>query len=341
MIGKNLKYYRQLAGLSQDKLAGMVGVTKMTISNYENDKRDADSEMLIRLADALSVNASQLLIDHYGSVSITHAEFRSNSGMSNSSRDMVYETVDRYLGRFNKIVSILGNTVLPNVSKIEKIQFTDIETAGRQLREFLSLSSSGPVGNIVDALENRGIIICQMEFSDSHFSGINGTLNERPYIAINKIMPPERQRFTLIHELSHILFVFRDDVNKEKTVDRITGAFFFPKDDVVRELGLSRTNIKGELRPLQREYGISMQCILIRARQAGCINESVYEKHQRWISGLGLRKDEKSGLPAEYSTLFKNLVIRAVSEDMININKASELLDLPNNEIKQLCGLEV
>ena len=145
MIGKNLKYYRQLAGLSQDKLAGMVGVTKMTISNYENDKRDADSEMLIRLADALSVNASQLLIDHYGSVSITHAEFRSNSGMSNSSRDMVYETVDRYLGRFNKIVRILGDTVLPNVSKIEKIQFTDIETAGRQLREFLSLSSSGPV----------------------------------------------------------------------------------------------------------------------------------------------------------------------------------------------------
>ena len=341
MIGKNLKYYRQLAGLSQEKLAGLVGLTKMAISNYENNKREADSGIMIKLADALNIDASKLLSDPTGSAVITHAEFRKNSGMSNSSRDMVYETVDRYLGHFNTVVQILGEAVLPDIPRIEKLPFTDIESAGQEMRKYLSLSSTGPVGNIVDALENRGISICQMVFPDRQFSGINGTLNDRPYIAVNMTMPPERQRFTLIHELAHILFAFPDNVNVEKTVDGITGAFLFPMKDVVRELGKCRTNILGELRALQREYGISMQSILIRARQSGCINASVYEEHQRWISKSGLRKDERSGLPTENSSLFENLVVRAVSEDMININKASELLDLPNNEIKQLCGLEV
>ena len=340
MIGKNLKYYRQLAGLSQDKLAGMVGITKMTISNYENNKRDADSDTVIKLADALNIKASALLMNIKGSAVITHAEFRKKSGMSLSSIDMVYEKVDRYLGRFHTVLNVLGDAVLPNASTIEKVPFTDIETSGLKMREFLSLSSTGPVGNIVDALENRGIIVCQLEFADDHFSGINGTLNGRPYIAVNKSMPPERQRFTLIHELAHILFIIPDDINEEKTVDGITGAFLFPKDDVVREIGHSRTNIRGELRSLQREYGISMRSILIRAKQSGCITTSVYEEHQKWISKSGLRKDEKSGLTPEYSTLFEKLVVRAVSEDMINMNKASELLELPYSNVQQLCGLE-
>lgn len=341
MIGKNLKYYRQLAGLSQDKLAEMVGVTKMAISNYENNKRDADSETVIKLADALNIKAAALIMNPKGSAEITHAEFRKKSGMSISAIDLAYEKVDRYLGRFHTILRILGDTVLQNISPIEKVPFSDMETAGRKMREFLSLSSTGPVGNIVDALENRGIIVCQVEFADDHFSGINGTLNGRPYIAINKGMPPERQRFTLIHELAHILFSFSNDVNEEKAVDCITGAFLFPKDDVVRELGYSRTNIRGELRSLQREYGISMQSILIRARQAGCITVSVYEDHQKWISRNGLRKDEKSGLTPEYSTLFEKLVVRAVSEDMISMTRASELMELPYERVQLLCGLEV
>ncbi len=341
MIGKNLKYYRQLEGLSQDKLAGMVGLTKMTISNYENNKREANSDTVIKLADALNIKATALLMNPKGAAVITHAEFRKKSGMSLSSIDMVFEKVDRYLGRFHTILRILGDAVLPNVAAIDKTFFTDIEISGLKMREFLSLSSTGPVGNIVDALENRGIIVCQIDFNDAHFSGINGTLNGRPYIAINKTMPSERQRFTLIHELAHILFNFPAGINEEKTVDGITGAFLFPKDDVVRELGYSRTNIRGELRTLQREYGISMQSILIRAKQAGCITSAVYEDHQKWISRNGLRKDEKSGLILEESTLFKTLVVRAVSEDMINMTRASELMELPYNKVQQLCGLGV
>ena len=63
MIGKNLKYFRLSAGLSQEELAKRLGITKMAISNYENDKRDVDSKMLIKIADVLKIKATNLLMN--------------------------------------------------------------------------------------------------------------------------------------------------------------------------------------------------------------------------------------------------------------------------------------
>ena len=121
----------------------------------------------------------------------------------------------------------------------------------------------------------------------------------------------------------------KKDICEEKIVDQIAGTFFFPENDVIRELGTYRTDIRYDLRCLQREYGISMQSVLLRARQVNVISESVYLSHQKWLSKQGLRKNEKSGLPIEKTELFSKLINRAVLEGFINENKASELLGYP------------
>jgi len=106
----------------------------------------------------------------------------------------------------------------------------------------------------------------------------------------------------------------------------------FSKRDVIRELGAFRTDIRFDLRCLQREYGISMQSVLLRAKQVGVISEKTYISHQKWLSKLGLRKNEKSGLTLEKSELFNKLVNRGVLEGIINENKASELLGFPYSQ---------
>lgn len=326
MIGKNLRYFRLLAGLSQEELAKRLGITKMAISNYENDKRDVDSKMLIKIADELRIKAANLLMSDSYPLEITYGQFRKKANVSEAKTELLFETINRKLGNINEIINILGNNVLPNISITNKDEFVDAEKAAKKIRNFLSLSEFGPVGNITDVIENKGIIICELKVTDDWFAGINGTVNGRPYIAVNKNMPAERQRFTLIHELAHILFDFKNNENEEKIVNQISGSFFFPKEDVIRELGAFRTDIRFDLRCLQREYGISMQSVLLRAKQVGVINENTYLSHQKWLSKLGLRKDEKSGLIPENSDSFNKLVNRGVSEGIINENKASELL---------------
>ena len=332
MIGKNLKNFRLSAGLSQEELAKKLGITKMAISNYESDKRDVDSKTLIRLADALKIKAINLLKVDYYPLEITYGQFRKKANISLSKREFVFETINRKLSSMNEIVNILGDDVLPAIDISKKAKFTNYYDAAKQIRSFLSLPELGPIGNVTDIIENKGIVVCELDINEDWFSGIIGTFNGRPYIAINKTMPAERQRFTLIHELAHILFDLKDYENEEKIIDHITGSFFFPKEDVLRELGTYRTDIRFDLRCLQREYGISMQSVLLRAKQIGVISDKVYLSHQKWLSRQGLRKDEKSGLPLENSELFEKLVNRGVLEGLINENKASELLGFPYSQ---------
>lgn len=338
MLSSNLKYYRQQAHMSQEHLAQMVGLTKMAISNYESGKREADSSVVIKLARALGVSASRLLATPNASVQITHGAFRKQSKMGINAQALLFGQIDRYLNRFYNALQIVGSLALPEHQPTEKVPYSgDIEAAGQFIRQYLKLSLNGPVGNITDIIENQGIIVCQLHVEDTHFSGINGMINGRPYIVVNSNMPAERQRFTVIHELSHILFSFADEDEEEKAVDGIAGAFLFPSSDVYRELGTKRTNIRGDLRSIQREYGIAMQSILIRAKQCGVITQESYEAHCKWISANHLRLDEHSGLVPEKSTLFEQLVVRAVSENMIGISKASELLELPYHQVELLC----
>ena len=41
-IGKNIQYFRSQKGVSQQWLADAIGVSKMSISYFENDKRRPD-----------------------------------------------------------------------------------------------------------------------------------------------------------------------------------------------------------------------------------------------------------------------------------------------------------
>ena len=327
MIGENLKFYRLLAGLSQEELAKKVNLTKMAISNYEKGKREADSSIILKIAKALKIKSYKLAIDNNPQIQIVHGAFRKRLTMKQSDIELLYGKLDRYLDKFNNIVNILDNTVLPDFDMPQKQKYKDAISEAKYVRDFLGLPQNGSIDNLVDLLERKGIIICQIENVDTKFSGMNGTLNGRPYIAVNFNLSPERQRFTLIHEMFHIIFTFSKKDDEEKLIDKATGLFFLPTKDILRELGVRRTNILGDLKSIQYKYGVSIQCVLYRAKEAGIITNSVYKKHLEKIKEIIFKEKDKREVLPERSNLFKQLVIRALSEHLINESKAYELLD--------------
>ena len=294
MVGKNIRYYRLLNGMSQEALAKSVGIGKMAISNYESGKRTPDYNTSRKLAKALSISLAKLLAQNEEGLVIVHGAFRKHAAIGKSQQEVILGKADRYLGRLFDVVSFIGDLVLPVIPDYTPIEMNNSEDAGQHLRRILGLSASGPIGNITDILENKGFIICPVDYDERGFSGNGGTVNGRPYIAVNTTMPAERQRFTLVHELAHIVFKFNNEQNEEHMVDEIAGAFLLPKADILRELGPKRTDIRGDLRNIQREYGISMLAIVMRARQANIITKETYETTIKWMSKNGLRTDEKS-----------------------------------------------
>ena len=57
MIGDQIKKQREKKGLSQDKLAELMGISRPTLGKIEKNKKIVDKDMLISAANALDVDA--------------------------------------------------------------------------------------------------------------------------------------------------------------------------------------------------------------------------------------------------------------------------------------------
>ena len=60
-LGAKLKERRSAAGLSQEAVAAQLGVSRQTISNWENDKFFPDIVSVIRLSDLYGISLDELL----------------------------------------------------------------------------------------------------------------------------------------------------------------------------------------------------------------------------------------------------------------------------------------
>lgn len=61
MLNERIREIRTAKKMSQVELANILGVTKQSVSNWENDNIQPSVEMLIKLAKALSVSSDYLL----------------------------------------------------------------------------------------------------------------------------------------------------------------------------------------------------------------------------------------------------------------------------------------
>ena len=60
-IGESIKKFRENKGLTQKQLGELIGVTAVTITRYENEKRSPDIKTLIKIATALEILITDLL----------------------------------------------------------------------------------------------------------------------------------------------------------------------------------------------------------------------------------------------------------------------------------------
>ena len=62
LLGENVRYYRKLKGMTQEQLAADAGMERSYVSDLERGTRNPSVLALGRLADALRIDASLLLV---------------------------------------------------------------------------------------------------------------------------------------------------------------------------------------------------------------------------------------------------------------------------------------
>ena len=341
MFHKNLKYYRLKQNMSKKELASLVNVTPMAITYYESGERRPNMDIIKALASALGVRVTDFLSKRNENLVFIHGEFRKSSKLSEKQQEFMRKSVEEYLSRFYSIVDILGGEVLPEALVSHQLLLSgDVEKDALEMRKYLRIAESGPIGNLIELLENKGVLIYVCNIECEGFSGMNGSVNGRPYIIINGKMNPERIRSTIVHELAHFIFQW-DKAMEEKEVEQmataISGAFLFSKEDVIRELGIRRSRITNDMTYICKEYGISMYLLVKRANLCGIVSDNSAKDFYIKAGQAGWKKNEPVRITKEEPMLFSQLVFRAICENEISIQKGAELLKMPYTYVAEQC----
>ena len=325
-----------MAGKSQTELSRELGISLEKLKKYEGEKELPDLKTMRQLSSLLGVKLADLMIVKSIGHKYEHCEYRKNSHFGKHGQEYVTVSVEDYLDRFFAVTESLGGSVLRDVPEIHSLKPSfDTERDAKHLRKMLGFAEYGAIPNLMTSLEDKGILIIQMEYEEN-FSGENGFVDGRPYIVVNSRMTVERQRSTLAHELGHIFFErpAKEDRNWEQYMTAVSGAFLFPREDALNELGEKRKGISSDMLMVCREYGISLQMLAKRASVNGIITTDAYRWFNISINRSGQRKKELSHIAPEKATLLEQLVLRATGEGSITIQRGAELLKVGYREME-------
>lgn len=346
MIGARLKRAREALGLSLRELEARIKgqVSAQAIGKYERDEMMPSSSVLLSLAKELNVSPEYLLSQR--EIELAGIDFRKSPHAASKDERAVEAAILDQVERYLELEELVPGSDQPWVSPDEESfsisRIEDAEEAANSLRTLWKLGID-PIPIMAELLEDKGIKVIALDLPES-VSGSKAIIQrpnmpELPVIVVNQKHNGERQRFTLAHELAHLVLKSSSlsDELLEKAADRFAGAFLMAKDMVTHLLGEHRKSISlGELAELKKLFKVSIASLVVRCAQLGVISKAVYGKLFAQIRALGwngAQSKEPFRFDPEVPQRMERLCLRAVAEGAISEPKAAELLRISVREL--------
>lgn len=298
---------RHLRGYTQKEASSLIGLSQGKLSKSEHGLQDFPNENLEALLHAYNLPLSFF----------TQQPFDLNLGKSYFRRKVSIS--EKVIYAFKAQITVQQMVIDKLFEPIELPDFDLIPQKVDEKNSPLSIAQNirlqlgvphGPIQNITRLLENHGIIIQRLNFGTDKIDALSViSENQRKIIFLNSSMPNDRIRFTLAHELGHIIMHMEFPVNDcdlaEIEADQFAAELLIPRKEIAQELcGLTLQT----LFQLKKKWRVSMHAIIRNARDMGIITSDVYRNFQIKFSRAGYSKSEPAPLPIENTTLIDETI---------------------------------
>jgi Zn-dependent peptidase ImmA (M78 family) len=316
-------------------------ISKQGLHKYERGEVMPNSEMIGWLSEALDVRPDFFFREM--KVELGTIEFRKLDKLPAKEENRIIEETKDYLSRYLELEEIIGIASAftnPLASMVDVTTFEQVEEAAAMVRKSWKLGTDA-IANTIELLEDNHIKVIEIE-AEVGFDGMQTLVNGNiPVIAVNisRVKKGDRKRFTVMHELGHLLLPIPKDMplnKKEQLCHQFAGSMLFHADAIKKELGPTRKRLLiQELGALKQEYGISIQAIVMRALHLGIITKNYCNQFFSYLRQMNWQIEEPYDYPAmEKSKRFEQLLFRALGEDLISISKAAGLKNLKLADFK-------
>jgi Zn-dependent peptidase ImmA (M78 family) len=156
---------------------------------------------------------------------------------------------------------------------------------------------AGPLRNLTQTIESAGGIVLLYPFSEKRVDGLSFWVTPTPPLFfLNDRATGDRGRWTLAHELGHIVMHRHVHPHIEDEADRFASELLMPGADIRSEL---HALTLAKAAALKMTWHVSIQALVRRARDLGVIPVQKYKSLCVQISRAGMRTNEPNPIEPE------------------------------------------
>lgn len=216
-------------------------------------------------------------------------------------------------------------------SRLERFEVMgddDLEDLAVDVRSLLDHEEAGPIQNLTAAVEKAGVCLVPIVGLPG-IDGLSAWVDGVPVIGLSPSVPGDRLRFSLSHELGHLLLHTQKGEHTEREANRFAGALLFPRSEF--DLAMPDKPQLRDFIQLKKSWGVAVSALVYRAHELDHIDDRRYRALQIQMSKW--RKNEPAGFNPVHGQLLSRLVeihggVPAVAADLgLNQSHVSELVN--------------
>ncbi len=335
---------RQSRGLSQSELAENCNLSQAMISKLEGRLVvDPSLDLLTKLSEFLNYpmdffyEADRL----YGLPPSVHAGplYRRKASVTKKSREKLEAILNIRILHLKRLLRSIDLEFDLPLLDLDPDEYTPEEIASKVRQAWLI--PKGPIHNLMDYVERAGCMVFLCDFHDISVDGVTMRSPDLPpCIFLNKNLPGCRQRFTLAHELGHIIMhriPTGDDMETE--ANKFASCLLMPADDIRPYLqGKLSISKLAQLKPM---WLSSMSSMLYRAGDIGAISQ--HQLKYLWIEmnklGYKTREPTQLDVQVEIPKNVNEIISLHTYELQYSALDMQSLLKSSNDDLYQMYGI--
>jgi Zn-dependent peptidase ImmA (M78 family)/DNA-binding XRE family transcriptional regulator len=326
---------RQARNMTQTELSERVGTTQGRLSKIESGLTPPDEQLVVSLSRALDRPISFFYQAGHNYPPPVRF-YRKRASIPQRILDRIHAEINI---RALQIQALLKATQVDPELELIRMDIDDFEGAveeiARAVRSVWRLPR-GPIGNLLNLLERAGIICVPMKFGVSEFDAVVQQIPMMPPIIFyNEDAPADRLRFTLAHELGHLIMHRVPSPSMEGEGHRFAAEFLMPAQDILHQLQRLSIPVLAQLKQVWR---VSMAAILEHAKRLGALTDRQYVRLRSALAKHGYLTTEPAELtpPREMARTFKMLLDFHRGELQYTLGEIAALLHESPHRIREM-----
>lgn len=338
---KQVIFAREYRGITQTQLAKQIeGLSQSNLSKFEKGLNILSDSIVNKIIKKLDFPKEFFYRKYHNPIELSHYRKRTTI---NKKAVQEFEQLCRF---FSQIVDDMTTSIEWPQYTLKAFDLSEGFTPQKcayHTRKMLGITKDEPIEDFFDILESNGIIVFEVE-TDEKIDGVSFLSKKGyPIIVINKNFSNDRKRFTLAHELGHLMMHYDYPIPNfreneiEKEANAFAGEFLMPSDQIRNSLYRLRLN---DLGGFKRYWLTSMKSIIFRAYELGCINKETYTYYNVEFSRMGYNKKEPYEVYIDKPMLFENAYKLFENELSYSKNDLAETFNLPIDIINKVFNFE-